>query len=182
MGTMNSVEKQILIFSVYREAEVHGARLLLNLINHLTDGDSQLKLTRHLSDETRHAWLITRHIAELGGTPVAIEDGYQQRLGLRVGIPRDATDLLALTLVAEGRALARYQYHAALPSVDSATLDLLKAITEDEKWHLSWVGEKLFELARSRGSEQRTRQRLERYREIEQRVYATLVGDEAQLA
>ena len=64
-------EKLILIFSFYRDAELRGARLLFNLLGHLKDGDSQLKMAKHLADETRHAWLWTRRIADLGGAPTA---------------------------------------------------------------------------------------------------------------
>ena len=79
---MSANDKQILIFSVYRDAELRGARLLFNLLGHLKDGDAQVKMAKHLADETRHAWLWTRRIADLGGTPLALADGYQRRLGL----------------------------------------------------------------------------------------------------
>lgn len=36
-----------------------------------------MKLTRHLADETRHAWRWTRRIAQLSRFPVAILHGYQ---------------------------------------------------------------------------------------------------------
>src|SRR6266852_1536003 len=102
-------EKLVLIFSFYRDAELRGARLLFNLLGHLKDADSQLKMSRHLADETRHAWLWTRRITELGGTPVSLpEDGYQKRLGKLAGDPRDIVDLLALTVVVEERAQNRY--------------------------------------------------------------------------
>ena len=38
---------------------------MFNLIGHMRDGDSQLKMSKHLADETRHAWLWTRRIADL---------------------------------------------------------------------------------------------------------------------
>ena len=72
---MSANEKQILIFSFYRDAELRGARLLFNLLGHLKDADSQLKMSKHLADETRHAWLWTRRIADLGGAPVTVPDG-----------------------------------------------------------------------------------------------------------
>jgi bacterioferritin (cytochrome b1) len=172
-------EKLILIFSFYRDAELRGARLLFNLLGHLKDGDSQLKMARHLADETRHAWLWTRRIADLGGAPVAISDGYQRRLGLRTGVPKTVVELLALTVVVEERAQSRYLAHAALPNVDEATREVLKAVTEDENWHLSWIEKKMREIARNEGSEQDADTALERYREIDREVYATLAADEA---
>src|ERR1700751_490140 len=86
-GRMSATDKQILIFSVYRDAELRGARLLFNLIGHMKDGDWQLKMAKHLADETRHAWLWTRRIADLGGTPLMLADGYQRRLGLTPRVP-----------------------------------------------------------------------------------------------
>src|SRR5579875_453640 len=128
VSALSPSEKQILIFSFYRDAELRGARLLFNMFNHLQDADSQLKLSKHLADETRHAWLWTKRIADLGGSPVHVEDGYQKRLGLRIGIPKNIIDLLALTVVVEERAQSRYSAHAALPGVDAETLEVLKAV------------------------------------------------------
>src|SRR5580704_10805642 len=85
---MSATEKQVMIFSFYRDAELRGARLLFNLLGHLKDGDSQLKMSKHLADETRHAWLWTRRIADLGASPIIVSDGYQRRLGMRTGVPK----------------------------------------------------------------------------------------------
>lgn len=180
-GRTSEVDKQILIFSVYRDAELRGARLLFNLIGHLKDGDAQLKMAKHLADETRHAWLWTRRIADLGATPLPLADGYQRRLGLRIGVPKGVIELLALTVVVEERAQSRYMAHAALPNVDDATREVLKAVTEDETWHLSWIEKKMREIARAEGAEAKADAALERYRAIEREVYATLAADEAEL-
>ncbi|HUO05755.1 MAG TPA: ferritin-like domain-containing protein [Candidatus Binataceae bacterium] len=179
---MEATGQLIMVFSFYRDAELRGARLLLNLHNHLRDGDSQAKLTRHLADETRHAMLWTHRIAELGAAPAVIADGYQRRLGARIGVPKDTLELLALTLVAEGRAIDRYQSHAAMGGVDRATLEVLKAVSADEPWHLSWIERKMNELADERGERERAGQVLARYREIEKDVYASFLAEEAALA
>src|ERR1700722_7870179 len=172
-------EKLIMIFSFYRDAELRGARLLFNLLSHLKDGDSQLKMSKHLADETRHAWLWTRRIADLGGTPLMIPDGYQRRLGLRTGVPKTLVELLGLTVVVEAGAQSRSLAHAALPSVDAETREVLEAVTEDEAWHLSWIEKKMREVA---GSDPGLADRvLERYRAIDREVYATLAADEAEL-
>ncbi len=177
----SDIEKQILIFSFYRDAELRGARLLFNLLGHIKDGDAQVKMSKHLADETRHAWLWTKRIADLGGVPIAIEDGYQRRLGLRTGVPRSIIDLLALTVVVEERAQRRYMAHAALPGVDEATLEVLKAVTEDENWHLAWIEKKMREIAEAEGCERHAEEALERYRAIDREVWATLAADEAAL-
>jgi bacterioferritin (cytochrome b1) len=176
---METPDKRIVIFSFYRDAELHGARLLLNLHRHLTDGDSQIKLTRHLSDETRHAALWTKRIFELGAAPVDLSDGYQRRLGLRIGVPKSPLELLALTIIAEERALDRYRSEAARPDLDPDTRQVLDAVTGDETWHLAWVREKLDEMAAERGAQARADEILDRFHAIEKEVYATFLADEA---
>src|SRR6202050_2422211 len=178
---MSATEKQILIFSFYRDAELRGARLLFNLLGRIQDPEAQFKMSKHLSDETRHAWLWTKRISDLGGSPIPVDDGYQRPLGLRVGIPKNLVDLLALTVVVEGRAQSRYTAHAALPGVDADTMEVLKAVTEDETWHLSWIERKMRDIAKEMGDESRADEALERYRSIDREVYATLAADEAQL-
>jgi len=174
-------KRLLTVMSFYREAELHGARLLLVMHHHLRDPDSQTKLTRHLADETRHAFLWTKRIADMGGTPITITNGYQHRLGLRVGVPKDTIDLLALTSVAERRALERYRSHALQEGVDDKTLEVLKAVSVDEKWHLAWVDAKMREIAERRGDAGRATRALEKVRAIEREVYATFVAEEAEL-
>jgi len=174
-------EQLITIMSFYREAELHGARLLLVMHHHLRDPDSQTKLTRHLADETRHAFLWTKRISEMGGSPIAVINGYQHRLGMRVGVLKDTIDLLALTHIAESRAIERYQSHAKQEGVDDKTLEVLKAVSADEHWHLAWIDAKLREIAKRRGDEGRAIRALEKLRAIERDVYATIVAEEAEL-
>ncbi len=178
---LSPAEKQILIFSFYRDAELRGARLLFNLLGHMKGGEAQLKMTAHLADETRHAYLWTKRISELGGAPIMMDDGYQRRLGLRTGVPKTLIDLLALTVVVEERAQSRYNAHMALPNVDPETREVLKSVTKDESWHLSWIEKEMREIARAQGSEAQADKALERYRAIEREVYATLAADEAEL-
>ncbi len=178
---MSANEKQVLIFSFYRDAELRGARLLFNLLSHIKDGESQVKMSKHLSDETRHAWLWTKRIADLGGQPLMVDDGYQRRLGLRTGLPKTLVDLLALTVVVEERAQSRYNAHAALPNVDPETREVLVAVTEDETWHLAWIEKKMRDIAREQGAEAQADAALARYRQIDREVYATLAQDEAEL-
>jgi bacterioferritin (cytochrome b1) len=177
---LSAVEKQVMIFSFYRDAELRGARLLFNLIGHLKDGDSQLKMSKHLADETRHAWLWTRRIADLGASPIMVADGYQRRLGMKTGVPKTVVELLGLTVVVEERAQSRYMAHAALPNVDPETLEVLKSVTEDESWHLSWIEKKMREMAGPQSNGQAD-EILNRYRAIDREVYATLAADEAEL-
>ena len=125
------------------------------------------------------AW--TKRIADLGGAPIIIEDGYQRRLGLRVGVPKTVVDLLALTVVVEERAQSRYNAHSALPNVDPETREVLKGVTEDETWHLAWIEKKMREIAEREGKGEHADRALDRYRQIDREVYATLAADEAEL-
>jgi len=170
--------RMIHLYSYYRDAELRGATLLLKLIRRVDDSEAQVKLSRHLADETRHAWLWTKRIVDLGGIPVRVADGYQTRIGLEVGIPKTLTDLFALTVVVEERAQRRYLEHARRPDVDPETLEILHEVTKDEKWHIGWIKNKLKELAAANGGEEKMLATLDRYREIDRRVVTDLVAKE----
>ncbi len=170
--------KLIQLFSYYRDAELRGATLLLKLTARVEDPESQVKLSQHLADETRHAWLWTKRITDLGYEPVHVEDGYQTRIGRAVGIPRSLIDLFALTVVVEERAQRRYLEHARRKDVDAETLDILHEVTKDEKWHIGWINDELHGMARANGGESALRDTLYRYRDIDKQVVADLVAKE----
>ena len=178
---MSATEKQILVFSFYRDAELRGARLLFNLLSHMKDGEAQLKMTAHLADETRHAFLWTKRISDLGGAPILIDDGYQRRLGASHRRAEDDYRSARLTVVVEERAQSRYNAHMALPNVDPETMEVLKSVTKDESWHLSWIEKEMHEIAKEQGCEEQADKSLERYRKIDREVYATIAADEAEL-
>jgi bacterioferritin (cytochrome b1) len=163
------------LMSYYRDAELHGATLLLRLMRMMSDdSDAQIKLTRHVAEETRHAWLWTKRMIELGGAPVKITSGYQTRIGMRT-MPRTLADFLALTIVVEERSLARYQEHAARPDVDPVTRKVLERVASDEEWHIAWTKSKLGEvIERDASARERVVTMMERYREIDREVYAEL--------
>lgn len=170
--------RMIHLYSYYRDAELRGATLLLKLIMRIDDTEAQVKLSRHLADETRHAWLWTKKIADLGATPIRVDDGYQTRIGHEVGIPRTLIDLFALTVVVEERAQRRYLEHARRPDIDPDILQLLHEVTKDEKWHISWIKNKLCDLAQANGGEAKMLATLERYREIDRKVVDALLAKE----
>jgi rubrerythrin len=174
-----SVDPRIIhLYSYYRDAELRGSTLLLKLIMRVDDSETQVKLSKHLADETRHAWLWTKRIADLGAAPVRVTDGYQTRLGQEIGIPKTLIDLFALTVVVEERAQRRYLEHAQRPDVDPETLHILHEVTKDEKWHIGWIKNKLKELACANGGEDKASAALERYREIDRKVVADLIAKE----
>src|SRR6185295_9322750 len=169
--------RTVLLMNYYRDAELRGANLLYRLMSHLDDADSQVKLSLHLAEETRHAWLWTKRITDLGGVPGKVGDGYQTRIGLRV-IPRNLIDILALTVVVEERSFQRYTEHAERPDIDPETLTILSEVTKDEKWHIAWIKGKLEEIAAADGGPARMNEALERYREIDRQVYGELQAKE----
>lgn len=168
------VDAEVLVYSYYRDAELRGSNLIYRLLRILDDDESQLLLSEHLADETRHAWLWTERIRELGATPLKVQDGYQVRIGRRAGLPRHPVDLLALTVVVEQRALKRYQEHLKREDVPARTLEVLRAVSQDEGWHIDWVRQKGRELAAREGTPERFDEAVERFRQIDREVWAEL--------
>ena len=168
------------LLSYYRDAELRGATLLLHLAAHEDQAWAQSSLTRHIADESRHAWLITERIAALGAAPQRVDDGYQARMARAAGIPRTLLDLYAVTQVAERRARARYTAHLAAGVADPETAALLSAISADEVWHLDWVERRLQSFAAQVG-EARVAATLRHYAEADALVAADLDALEAEL-
>lgn len=162
------------LFSYYRDAETRGAGLLMKMMARVDDPEAQVLFSRHINDETRHAWMWTKRIKEEGALPVPVPDGYQRRLGKALGIPRSIIDLFALTVVVEERSQSRYSQHAASPACDEKTLDILRELTQDEKWHISWMEEWLYKLAAGQGIEARARDTLAEFRSVEAGVFAEM--------
>jgi bacterioferritin (cytochrome b1) len=170
--------REFILFNYYRDAELRGANLLFRLMSHLDDPESQVKLSLHLADETRHAWMWTKRITDLGGKPARVADGYQTRIGLRV-VPRNLIDILALTVVVEERSYQRYTDHAGRGDVDAETMAVLREVSKDEKWHIAWIKGKLEEIAQSEaGGIEKMNAATERYREIDRQVYGELLAKE----
>jgi rubrerythrin len=173
-----STESLIKIFSFYRDAEIRGATLLMKMMQWEKDPEAQVLFSRHVADETRHAWLWTKRIRQLGGLPVEVPDGYQRRLGKALGIPFNIVDLFALTVIVEERSVSRYSEHSASRYCDDLTREVLDELTKDEKWHISWMEEWMFRLARERGAEAKAKAQLARYRTLEREVFEAFKEDE----
>jgi len=178
----DAARREIVVYSYYRDAELRGSNLLYRLLRLIGDGEAQINLTQHLAEETRHAWLWTERIREIGGVPLPIDDGYQVRIGKRVGVPRDIVDLLALTVVVEQRSLRRYRAHQRRSGVPARTQEVLRAVTRDEVWHVDWIRRKARELAAREGGVGRVDEALRRYREVDRAVMAELAEVEQALA
>ncbi|RMD83063.1 MAG: ferritin-like domain-containing protein [Candidatus Dadabacteria bacterium] len=166
-----SKESLIRIFSYYRDAEIRGAGLLMKMMSRVEDGATQVLFSRHIDDETHHAWLWTKRIKDEGGLPVPVPDGYQRRLGKAIGIPGNIYDLFALTVVVEERAAQRYAEHVSSPVCDERTRAVLEQLSRDEKWHIAWMKDWLFKQAAKADKEEHVRATLERYRALEREVF-----------
>lgn len=174
-----STEGLIKLYSYYRDAEIRGAGLLMKMMQREKDPEAQVLFSRHIDDETRHSWMWTRHIKKMGGLPVEVPDGYQRRLGKALGIPANIVELFALTVVVEERSARRYTEHAASPICDEETRAILTEITKDEKWHISWMEDWLYHLAKERGlSEEAAREKLNCYRVTEEEVFTEMLKEE----
>ena len=170
----DNFESEVLAYSYYRDAELRGSNLIYRMLRILRDDESQLLLSEHLADETRHAWLWTERIKEMGAAPVQITDGYQVRIGKRAGLPRHPVDLLALTVVVEQRALKRYVEHMKRNNVPERTREVLRAVSKDEGWHIDWIRKKGRDIAADQGDPQRFDEAIARFRAIDEEVWAEL--------
>ena len=180
MQPATSRDQEILTYSYYRDGELRGSNLIFRLHRIMADdGESQIMLSEHLADETRHAWLWTELIKNMGAEPVKVTDGYQVRIGKRAGVPRNVVDLLALTIVVEQRALKRYVEHMKHPDCPKRALEVLEQVTKDEGWHIDWIRNKARELAAKQGDPERADRALEKYRQIDREVWAELEAMEA---
>ncbi len=167
--------RMIRLLNYYRDAELHGAGLLMYMAEIEREPSAVAKLTRHIADETRHAAIITRHISDLGGKPQRVCDGYQRRMARAGGIPRTLLELYAATHVAESRAQARYTAHLRSVHADPHTASILRSISSDEEWHLTWVDGRLRDFAAINGRPT-IDAALRRFRDADAVVCADLAG------
>jgi rubrerythrin len=173
-GLVTVIEKDAMIrlFSYYRDAEMRGAALLMKMMNRVEDPEAVVLFTRHIDDETRHAWMWTKRIRDEGAWPVRV-------LGKKLGVPTRLIGLFALTVIVEERSHKRYTDHAASPLCDERTRRILETITRDEKWHINWMEEwlmKLVQQAPAGGAD--PREILARYRDAEEEVFEEMKEEE----
>jgi hypothetical protein len=142
------------LLNQYRVAELRGAGAIMRMGRLADDLSLGTNLSRHLRDESVHAWLWTRAIRDMGGELVEMDEPYQTRLALHFGIPRSLTDLLALTWVSERRGVAQYAEHLDLTGTSPLIKRTLRGILKDEHWHVSYINEELQRRVRADGSVQ----------------------------
>jgi hypothetical protein len=121
------------LLNQYRVAELRGAGAIMRMGRLADDLSLGTNLSRHLRDESVHAWLWTRAIRDMGGELVEMDEPYQTRLALHFGIPRSLTDLTGTS-----------------PLIKRT----LRGILKDEHWHVSYINEELQRRVRADGSVQ----------------------------
>ncbi len=168
MNNLNDTERWLL--SYYRDGELSGALFFGKMARYLPAGPIQKDLTRHFADESEHASLWTDTLYQLGYKPVKINDVYQDAYLDAAGLPINIMEILAITTVFEDRVLSQYQKHYALPGLNPQIAKTLKAIMDDEKWHILWIKKALQNLEAVYGKNE-IQKKLDYYKDADNQVY-----------
>lgn len=172
---MKISSRELDLLNFYRASELHGGLVLGQLVRRVRDPQLILDLTRHSAEEVVHAQLWTETILAVGGRPRPVKETYQSRYAAEVGHVTRVLDVLALTQVFERRVYRHFLDHARIPGTHPEVRRTLLRMIEEEKSHLSWVKRWLDEQARTRPLE--VRETMQRFAEIDERVYLGLVAD-----
>jgi hypothetical protein len=144
------------LLNQYRAAEVSGAGAIMRMGRLADDPELRRNLSRHLRDESVHAWLWTKALMDIDAEIIDVDEPYQTRLSAHFGIPRSLADLLALTWISESRGCEQYQEHLDVAAISPKIRQTLRAILKDEIWHVSYVKDELERRARTDRSIQLT--------------------------
>lgn len=170
---------ELWIMSYYRVSEIAGAMLFGKVARRIKDETLRVLMSRHFADEARHAWVWTDAIVKVGGIPLEIPNTYQSRYGAEVGLPTSELELLGITQIFEKRVIQQYRAHQKRKGIHPVVAAALKDIMSDEQWHLKWVKDQLKALEKQHGK-QAVADTVERYREIDERVYAEIAPFESE--
>jgi acyl carrier protein len=171
---MEIAENELWILSYYRASELAGALVMGRLAGHTDDDDLRVHLTEHCAEEANHAWLWTRTILDVGGTPRRVSETYQSRYYEAIGPPTTVIDVLALTQVFEKRVLRHFRDHLRRPGTHPAVARTLERMIAEEAGHIGWVKKRLDRWAIEAG-EAEVAEALCRFAEVDREVYARLV-------
>ncbi len=144
---------ELAVLSFYRSSELAGAVLLGRLALVTAHERIRIPLTEQCAEEARHAWIFTRLIVDLGGTPLRTTETYQSIVARTFGMPKDIVDILCLTRALEVATLGHYRRHAALPDLHPLVRAAMDEVIEDEVGHVDWVDEELKAAAAERGQD-----------------------------
>ena len=167
---MEISENDLWILSYYRESELAGSLVMGRLARETDDDDLRVHLTEHCAEEAHHAWLWTKTILDVGGTPKRVAETYQTRYYAEIGTPASLLEVLALTQVFEKRVIRHFRAHMKWPNTHPAVLATLQRMIDDEVGHISWVKDRLDRYAAEKDSAV-VAETMRRYTEVDQRVY-----------
>jgi acyl carrier protein len=167
-------ENELWILSYYRASELAGALVMGRLASQTDDEDLGVHLTEHCAEEANHAWLWTRTILDVGGTPRRVTETYQSRYYEAIGPPTTVLEVLALTQVFEKRVVRHFRDHLRRPGTHPAVQRTLERMIAEEAGHIGWVKERLDRWAPGAG-EAAVTEALRRFAEVDEQVYAGLV-------
>ena len=152
------------ILNVYRYNENTRALRLSKFTELVRDPELKILVAKHFFDESKHAFLFTRHLLELGADiyPLPPEMDYLYKLessGIGVSFERmldsdELTDdeivrfLVADELLEERGVKTLSQHLDAV--TESKTRSLIDAILRDEKNHVSYINQAIETLSSSR--------------------------------
>ena len=175
---MPLTENERWILSFYRNSEINGSLFFGRLAKTLPPGPIQHDMTKHFSDEGRHAWYWTDCMQRLGAEPLRLDETYQDRYLVAAGLPTNVMEILAITLVFEKRVIGQYSQHRAQPDLQPEIHDTIARIMEDEKWHIAWVSAALESSKQEYGAD-RVDETLARFHAADQQVYESVLREHA---
>lgn len=172
-GAMEIDENELWLLSYYRASELAGALVMGRLAAQTDDDELRVRLTEHCAEEANHAWLWTRTILEVGGTPRRVAETYQTRYLAEIGPPVTTLEVLALTQVFERRVMRHFRDHLRRPGTHPAVARTLRRMIAEEVGHIGWVKERLERCARATGTAAVVEVQ-RRYAAVDGKIYAEL--------
>ena len=142
---------ELYILSYYRAGELAGSVLFGKIALHTTLDAMRGPLTKHCLEEAEHAWLWTKTIQQLGGTPVRVTRTYQTEYGREFGMPKNTLEVLCLTQILERRVVRHFGRHMRRPGTHPAVKETLRRMIDDESGHIGWVWKALQTYSRKYG-------------------------------
>jgi rubrerythrin len=156
----------IFMLKHYHYLDGYAAERLKKVVKLLHDAELQAKVERHVADEAKHAAYFQQRVEELGGsialTPDETRLGFLNRFNSHgLGIRDERLDkekfldvreiitFFVLLKAEEEFGLKFFLGHLQGSDQDPRTRAMLEEIVEDEKRHVSYIGEVLDKLGQS---------------------------------
>jgi bacterioferritin (cytochrome b1) len=150
----------------YHYLDGYAAERLKKVVKLVQDPELQAKVERHVVDEVKHATYFKQRVEELGGsialTPDETRLGFLDRFnshGLGISDERldenkflDVREIITFFVLLQAEeefGLKFFLGHLAGSDQDPRTKTMLEEIVEDEKRHVSYIGEVLDKLGQS---------------------------------